>query len=237
MMSVPSARSGIAARSRVDEAQVALAVVRPPHRLQEPRRARLERQVHVLAHRGALGHRRDHRLAEVLRVRAREADALDPRHRVARTQELAELRRDLRAQVAAPRVDVLAEQGDLAHARLGEPRHLRDDLARPAADLAAANRGDDAVRALRVAAHRDLHPGLEPPLAVHRQLAGERTLLDAEAAARNAHPAGAEPLAEMRDRAGPERDVDLGVEREQPLALRLRVAAADRDHLAPGRPP
>ena len=33
----------------------------------------------------------------------------------------------------------------------------------------------------------------------------------------------------MRDRARPEGDVDLGVELEDPLALRLCIAAADRD--------
>ena len=42
--------------------------------------------------------------------------------------------------------------------------------------------------------------------------------------------AGAEPLAEMRDRARAERDVDVRVELEEPLALRLGVAAADGDH-------
>ena len=45
----------------------------------------------------------------------------------------------------------------------------------------------------------------------------------------DAEAAGAEPLAEMRDRAGPEGDVDVGVEREEPLALRLGVTAADGD--------
>src|SRR5439155_1354702 len=71
---------------------------------------------------------------------------------------------------------------------------------------------------------------LEAALAVHRQLRGERAVVEAEAAARDADPAGAEPLPEMRDRARPERDVDLRVEREDPLALRLRVAPADGDH-------
>ena len=47
--------------------------------------------MHVLADRVALGDRRDHRLAEVLRVRAREADALDAVDGVARAQQLAEL--------------------------------------------------------------------------------------------------------------------------------------------------
>ncbi len=70
------------------------------------------------------------RLAEVLRVRAREADALDPLDRVAGAQELAELGADLRREVAAPRVHVLAEQRQLADAVAREPGHLGDDLAR-----------------------------------------------------------------------------------------------------------
>ena len=41
------------------------------------------------------------------------------------------------------------------------PLDLGDDLAGPAALLLAAHRRHDAVRADRVAAHRDLHPGLE----------------------------------------------------------------------------
>ena len=134
---------------------------------------------------------------------------------------------DLRAQVAAPGVDVLAEQRDLLDAVGREPRHLGDDLAGPAALLAPADGGDDAVRALGVAAHRDLHPGAEGALAVHRQVARE-VLVRAEAAARRLS-AGADPLAEVRDRAGPERDVDLRVELEDPLPLRLGVAAADGD--------
>ena len=62
---------------------------------------------------------------------------------------------------------------------------------------------------------------------------GERPLLgDAERAALHALAAGTEPLAEVRDRARPERHVDVRVEREEALALRLGVAAADGDHLA-----
>src|SRR5205823_9697993 len=51
----------------LDEPQVSLAVVRAPHRLQDPARARLEREVRVLADRVTLGHRADDRLAEILR--------------------------------------------------------------------------------------------------------------------------------------------------------------------------
>ena len=227
MMSVPRARSGIASRSLRDEPQVALAVVGAAHRLEQPARARLQRQVDVLADGGALGHRGDHRLAEVLRVRAREADPLDPRRPRRRHGGARRTRSRAPAEVAAPGVDVLAEQRDLLDAVLGEPRHLGDDLARAPALLAAADGGNDAVRALRVAAHRYLHPRAERPLAVHRQVAGE-VLVRAEAAARCV-PAGADPLAEVRDRARAERDVDLRVELEDPLPLRLRVAAADGD--------
>src|SRR5205085_3471732 len=106
----------------------------------------------------ALGDGGDHGLAGVLGVRAREADALDPLDRVARPQKLAELGAELRREVAAPRVDVLAEERDLLDPFGREARDLGDDLARPAALLAAADGRDDAVGADRVAAHRHLHP-------------------------------------------------------------------------------
>src|SRR5207253_5439231 len=140
---------------------------------------------------------------EVLRVRAREADPLDPLDGVARAQELAELDPRVERQVAAVRVHVLAEERDLAYAVAREPRHLGDDLPRPAALLAAAHGRDDAVGALRVAAHRDLHPGLEGPLAPHRELAGEAPLLEAERPAADSFAAGADPVREVRDRARP----------------------------------
>src|SRR5215831_12721222 len=56
--------------------------------------------------------------------------------------------------------------------------------------------------------------------------------IEIEAAAGNAEPTRAEPLAEVGDRPRAERDVDVRVQLEEPLALRLRVTAADRDHLA-----
>ena len=74
------------------EAQVALPRVGAPHRLQNARRAGLERQVRVLADGLALGHRPDHGRAEILRVRAGEADAVDAVDPVAGAQELGERR-------------------------------------------------------------------------------------------------------------------------------------------------
>ena len=56
----------------------------------------------VLADCIALGHGRDHRRAEVLRMRAREADPLDPLDRVDRAQELPELGANLREEDPDP---------------------------------------------------------------------------------------------------------------------------------------
>ncbi len=210
--------------------EVALLRVRAAHRLEDARRAGLQRQVHLLTDGVAFGHRRDHRLTEVFRVRAREADALDPVDRVAGAQQLTELGRDLGQQVASPRVDVLSQQRHLLDALRRELRDLGDDLAGTPALLAAADGGDDAVRARRVAAHRHLHPTLEAALPVRRQLGGEGAVVEPEAAAGDTDAAGAEPVGEVRDRARAERDVDGGKALEDLLALRLGVAAADRDH-------
>ena len=227
MMSVVEGEVGDRRAQLADEPQVALARVRPPHRLQDPARARLERQVRVLAHGGALGHRGDHVAAEVLRVRAREADPVDPVDGVDRAQQLGEARAD----VAAVRVDVLAEQ-----------RHLADSLARPAARPrrgsrrgAARSRGRGRPgRCSR--SRRSCSPSRPAPTpgsgaraAAGSRAANARSSPVPKRAARDAVAAGAEPVAEVRDRAGPERDVDVRVEREQPLALCLRVAAADGD--------
>src|SRR4029450_12873955 len=125
-----------------------------------------------LPDRAPLRHRADDIAAEVLRVRAREADPLDPGDGIDRAQEL----REARAHVAAVGVDVLAEQRHLANALWGEPSDLREDLGRTPGDLAAADGRHDAVRADRVAPHRDLHPGLEAPRAPDEQLRPQRRL-------------------------------------------------------------
>src|SRR5436190_24115329 len=103
----------------------------------------------VLADRVAPGHRVDHRAAEVLGVRAREANALDAVDGVASAQQLTELGVDRRREIAAPGIHVLAEQGELAHSLGGESCHLCDDVSRTAADLTPANGRNDAVRAFR----------------------------------------------------------------------------------------
>ena len=212
----------------LDEPEVSVAIVRPAHRFQHTRRARLRGQVNVLAHARALRHRRDDGFAKVLRVWAREADPLDARYVVTRPKELAELRGQLGREIAAPGVDVLAEQGYLPHAALGEPRDLGDDLPRPPALLAAANGRDDAVRAHGVAAHGHLDPCLEAPFAAYREISREM-LMRAESTARDRVATGFNPLAEVRDRPGAEGDIDERVSLEDLLSLRLCIAAADGD--------
>ena len=83
---------------------------------------------------------------------------------------------------------------------------------------------------LRVAAHRDLHPGLEGPLPVRREPGRERPLGgDPERTPPHALAVRADPVGEVRDRPGPERHVDERVELEEAVALSLGVAAADGD--------
>ena len=182
----------------------------------------------MLAHARALSHRRDHRLAKVLRVGAREAHALDPLDRIAGPEQLAEFRVERRSEITAPRVDVLPEEGDLSDAFTRELLNLGHDLARPPTLLATANRRDDAIRADGVAPHRYLYPGLMSALAMVRQ-GTCKVLVCPEAPARHSHTACADPLAEVRDRPGAERHVDERVAGEDRVALRLGKASAHRN--------
>src|SRR4029078_8749164 len=159
---------------------------------------------------------------------AREADALDPVDRVASAQQLPEFRPNARREVTTPGIDILTEQRDLLHAVPRESFELGDDLARTPALLPSADRGDDAVGALRVAAHRDLNPRAEPALTVHWQRCGEG-LVRSEAASRHGMPTRLDPRAQMRERSRSERDVDEGVALEDAVVWRLRGAAAHGD--------
>ncbi len=71
---------------RAQPFEVARRGVAAVHARQRVVAARLQRQVQVLAHVRALGHRRDRLGAQILGVRRREADALDAVDRVERAQ-------------------------------------------------------------------------------------------------------------------------------------------------------
>ena len=107
-----------------------------------------------------------------------------------------------------------------------ELRDLGDELVGRTADLAAARRRDDAVRAGHVAADRDLHPGLKLAAALAGQMAGEA--LEREEALRRQR-VRREELGELVDLARTERDVDEREAREDLVLDGLRPAAADAD--------
>ena len=175
-------------------------------------------------------------VAEVLRVRAREADPLDPVDGVAGAQKLARTRSRCRAQVAALRVDVLAEQRDLAHALAREARRPRR-RSRPGRRLCSRPRTAGTMQY----EHVELQPIETCTQAWKRRSrcsgssAGERALVAVpKRAARDAFAAGAEPLAEVRDRAGPERDVDVRVERRRAARAAPRRSSRRPRSRAPG---
>ena len=122
MMSVVIAAFGIAVAHAVEDAEELLAAVRPAHRLEDAVAARLQRHVQLRHDRGRLGHRVDDVVGEGGRVRAREADALEPVDLAGGAQQLAE--RLAVAELDAVGVDVLAEQRDLDRAVVDEQADL-----------------------------------------------------------------------------------------------------------------
>ena len=184
---------GTAARIARQSLEIVLDRVLAAHPAQDRIVAGLDRQVEVLADRRTIGHRRDQPVGQVPRVRRHEPEARDRRDAVGgpdgvdRPDELGQVRpagqielaarpalgvdvaeARLRRQVVAVRVDVLAEQRDLAIAGRGERARLGDDLVERPAALGPAAERDDAVGARLVAAVDDREPGAD------RRPAGDR---------------------------------------------------------------
>ena len=90
MMSVVIAASRHRRADPVDDLEVALAAVAAPHRPQHRVRPGLHRHVQLRADVRRLGHRRDHVVGEVARMRAGEAHPLEPVDLAAGPQQLAE---------------------------------------------------------------------------------------------------------------------------------------------------
>ena len=127
--------------------------VAAPHGGQHLVVARLEGQVHVLAHFTEPRHRVDDVVAHVRRVRGQEAYPLDAVDFVRRLQQIAQV--PVARQVVAVRVHVLPQQCDLFHAPLGQQPCLAHHVLYSAAHLSAAAIGDDAEGAELVAAVDD----------------------------------------------------------------------------------
>ena len=100
-----------AGANAVEDAEELLGPVGPPHRLEDAVGTRLQRHVQLRHDGGRLGHGVDDVVGERRRVRAREADALEPVDPAGGAEQLAE--RLPVAELDPVGVDVLAEQGDL----------------------------------------------------------------------------------------------------------------------------
>ena len=130
--------------------------------------------------------------------------------------------------VAAPGVDVLAEQRDLAHAR---PRRAASPPRGSRRDAGSAPARVQPERCSRsTSSCSPSRPG--PTRARARSRCCGRWPAKCSCVPNRPRStpiaADAHPLAEMRNRAGPERDVDLRVEVEDPFLLRLGVTALRR---------
>ena len=113
----------------------------------------------VRAELGQAGVGRDEVVLKPARVRRGEANAGDALDGVDLLDELHEGRDAVGVGVVAAAVgsDDLSEQGDLAHAALGEGAAFGDDLVHGAGAFVAAGFGNDAERAVHVAALLDGH--------------------------------------------------------------------------------
>ena len=155
----------------VEDAEELLRAVGPAHGAQDAVGAGLQRHVQLRHDVRGLRHRVDHVVGERRRVRAGEADALEPADLARGAQQLAE--RPTVAELDAVGVDVLAEQGDLDRAVVDQGLDLGQDVAGAAVLLLAAQRRDDAEGAGVVAADRDRHPARVRGVALGGERGGE----------------------------------------------------------------
>ncbi len=154
--------------SLAESLEVPVGRVAAVHQRQHAIAARLQRVVQVLAHRRCGRHRREGVGTHVLGVGAGVADAADARHRAHLAQQFGEQRTQpglvvallarRQLQVASVAVHVLAEQRHLRDPVGGELAHLGHHVVERPTDLGAAHGGDDAERAVVVAADLDGDP-------------------------------------------------------------------------------
>ena len=184
----------------------------------------------------------DERLIEEQRVRARVPDALDARHVSQGVKQFGKGHRALLGGlppahvVAAVGVDRLAQQGQLAHARVGElPRLGEDALGRPA-DLASAGRRHDAESAEHVAAFHDREKGAPAPALEPCVGCGQVEAVDVAGLAGVggplALPGGGGHRRHVAHVVRAEHEVEMAEAGQQPVAHLLRHAAADAQRAA-----
>jgi hypothetical protein len=133
------------------------------------------------------------------------------------------------AEVTSIGVDVLAEHGDLAHAVGRERGDLRDDVAQPAAHLAAPHLRDDAEGARVVAADLDRHPRGVRRLPERGERGGVRLVLLEDLDDRPLFTRPGEQAGCVAQVVGAEHDVDVARTRHDRVTVLLREAATDGD--------
>jgi hypothetical protein len=141
----------------VDDAPVIIGGMLAVHGGQNPVGAGLHRQMHERHQRGEVAVRRDQRVLDVARMAGRIAQACDAVDFGEPVQQPSERPGASVRAFTVIGVDVLPDQRDLAHAVVGEPLHVVDDLCDRPRHFRAARIGHDAERAELVAAflHRD----------------------------------------------------------------------------------
>ena len=178
MKSEDSARFGLSVPDALDQAAVLVARVLAVHRVENAVGARLHRQVQVGHHRRQIAVGCDQRVVHVARMAGGVAQARDAGHVRQAMQQAAERPDRAVRPLAVIGVDVLADQRELAHARIGEAQGLVEDLCDRARDLRAAGIGHDAEGAELVAALLDREEGRHAAalgLGLRRLRAGDRT--------------------------------------------------------------
>ena len=201
--------------------EVALLPVRPSHPAQDGVAARLQRHVQLVAHRGRLRHGVNDVIGEVARVRAGEAQALQPVDTATGPEQRRE--RLLVAELAAVGVHVLAQKCDFQHALVDKSLDLGEHVLRRPVPLLATQRRDDAERAGVVAAHADADPGGVGGVAAGGQRRGEDLQRLEYLHLRLAVVAGAfEQHGERREIVRAEHDIDPGGARDDAAPVLLR---------------
>ena len=152
-----------------EDAQIALRRVAAVHRLEHPVAARLHRQVQERHQLVDLAMRRDQAVCHVCRVAGRVADTGEVGHRGQLANQPVKADPATPVILAMPRIDVLAEQGDLARARIDEPVRLLDKIAERSGDFGAARVGHHAIGAELVATLLHGKESTRPDLAARRQ--------------------------------------------------------------------
>ena len=177
MKSEVNAMLGRAARSRSIRSKIVGAGVAAVHRVENAVGARLHRQMQLRHQRRQIAMRGDEAVIHVARMARGVAQTRDTGNFGEPMQQPSQRRGAAACVLAVIAVDVLADQRDLAHARVGKPLGLGDDLCDRPRHLGAARVGHDAEGAELVAAFLHGDEGRDAALA-RRGLARRREMIE-----------------------------------------------------------